>query len=111
MADWDDESARVLALLLRDLGATLGGAPAAECGAYARRRAAELRAFDIGDPSDQLVDDVQQTVHDRFIDTIWPACPRHRSHPLWHRDGAWWCEADGVALARLGELPPRQAAG
>jgi hypothetical protein len=52
----------------------------------------------------QLVDDVQQNVHDRFIDTTWPACPRHRRHPLWFRDGAWWCETDDVAVAKLGEL-------
>jgi hypothetical protein len=39
-----------------------------------------------------------------FIDTSWPTCPRHRRHPLWFRDGAWWCETDDVAIAKLGEL-------
>jgi hypothetical protein len=52
----------------------------------------------------KLVDDVQQDVHDLFIDTTWPACPRHQRHPLWFRDGAWWCETDAVAVAKLGEL-------
>jgi hypothetical protein len=52
----------------------------------------------------QLVDDVQQDVHDLFIDTSWPMCPRHRRHPLWFKNGAWWCETDDVAVAKLGEL-------
>jgi len=59
----------------------------------------------------KVVDDVQQYFHDVFVDTTWPACPRHPHHPLWFRDGAWWCETDRVALARLGELPRRQTAG
>ena len=58
----------------------------------------------------KVVDDVQQYFHDVFIDITWPACPRHPHHPLWFRDGAWWCEADGVALFRLGELPRREPA-
>jgi hypothetical protein len=57
-----------------------------------------------GASAQKLVDDVQQDVHDLFIDTTWPVCPRHQRHPLWFRDGAWWCETDGVAVARLGEL-------
>jgi hypothetical protein len=32
-----------------------------------------------------VVDDVQQYIHDTFIDTTWPACPRHPNHPLWLR--------------------------
>lgn len=38
-----------------------------------------------------------------FVDTVWPKCPRHR-HPLWFRDGSWWCERDDLCVARLGEL-------
>jgi hypothetical protein len=49
-----------------------------------------------------LVEDVQQYFHDAFVDTTWPACPRHPNHPLWFRDG-WWCCGDD-RLARLGEL-------
>lgn len=31
-------------------------------------------------------------------------CPRHPNHPLWFRDGAWYCERDREALAELGGL-------
>ena len=44
-----------------------------------------------------LVDAVQQYVHDTFVDTTWPACPRHPNHPLWFHDDAWWCESERVA--------------
>ena len=54
--------------------------------------------------AEKLVDDVQQVILDCFIHTTWPACPRHPKHPLWFRDGAWWCEQDGVRVAALGEL-------
>ena len=101
---------RVLRLLLHDVDATLGSERGAEPRAYAIQRAAELPTFNTELRGEKLVEDVQQTVHDLFIDTSWPACPRHREHPLWYRDGAWWCEADGVVIARLGELPPREAA-
>jgi hypothetical protein len=52
------------------------------------------------------VNDVQQYFHDTFVDTTWPACPRHPRHPLWYRAGSWWCVQDGVAVASLGELTP-----
>ena len=58
---------------------------------------------------ERLVEDVQQDFHDLFVDVTWPACPRHPNHPLWYRDGAWWCETDGVAVARLGELAALKA--
>jgi hypothetical protein len=51
-----------------------------------------------------VVDRFQQDVHDEHWDTTWPACPRHPNHPLWCRDGAWWCVADNVAIAPLGGL-------
>jgi hypothetical protein len=31
----------------------------------------------------EAVEDLQQRLHDTFVDTTWPACPRHRQHPLW----------------------------
>lgn len=108
MADRDAESLeRVMPLLLADVARTLGPTHRA----YVLERAAEVRTFEIDDPGAKLVDDVQQYAHDLFIDTTWPACPRHPNHPLRYRGGAWWCEADGVAVAPLGGLPPRQAAG
>ena len=49
-------------------------------------------------------EEVQQYIHDCFIDTRWPACPRHPNHPLWIREGSWWCERDGEAVAAVGSL-------
>jgi hypothetical protein len=62
------------------------------------------RFFD--DPAELLskvVEDVQQRLQDEFVDTTWPACPRHPNHPLECGDGIWNCPRGG-AVARLGEL-------
>jgi hypothetical protein len=37
--------------------------------------------------ADRLVQDVQQALHDEFVDITWPACPHHPNHPLWFKDG------------------------
>ena len=87
-------------MLQRDVARTLGPA-------YAQMIedvAADVRALDVANAAEKLVNDVQQHFHDTLIDTTWPACPRHVRHPLWYRDGAWWCAEDGIAVARLGEL-------
>lgn len=63
--------------------------------------------LDIDDPHVKLVDDVQQVFHDEYIDTCWPACPRHVKHPLWYQDGGWWCEQDAVRVCDLGQLGSR----
>jgi hypothetical protein len=69
------------------------------------RAAENLTTYGLGDAA-KLVEDVQQAFHDALVDTTWPACPLHGRHPLWyHPDGWWWCEADRVAVYRLGELP------
>ena len=54
---------------------------------------------------EKVVEDVQQSILDQFIDTSWPRCPRHFRHPLWFHNGVWLCEQDQVAVARVGELP------
>jgi hypothetical protein len=59
----------------------------------------------------EAVEQLQQRLHDTFVDTTWPACPRHRRHPLWlgeaERGGiAWCCPRDRAAIAPLGALPP-----
>ena len=62
---------------------------------------------DYDQPSDfvqQVVDVVQQRFQDEFIDTTWPACPRHQNHPLDYGDGIWHCPRDRTAVAQLGEL-------
>ncbi|MCA1708407.1 MAG: hypothetical protein LC808_36070, partial [Actinobacteria bacterium] len=31
----------------------------------------------------QVAEEVQQWLHDSFLDTSWPPCPSHPNHPLW----------------------------
>ena len=59
---------------------------------------------DLESLTEYFVGDVQQGFMDTYIDISWPACPRHPNHPMWFHDGAWYCDRDGVALAKLGEL-------
>jgi hypothetical protein len=66
--------------------------------------AAQLLDAQLDVTDEKVVDDVQQAIHDTFVDPTWPQCPRHHNHPLWYRDGQWWCDADDVSIARLGEL-------
>jgi len=66
--------------------------------------AADARELDTDDPSWRFIENVQQYFQDTFVDTTWPACPRHRNHPLDHADGFWHCPRDHAAIARLGEL-------
>ena len=95
--------ARTLPLLERDVATTLGDS-------YQRLiedTAADIRELDVDDPGGKLVNDVQQYFHDQRIDAAWPPCPLHARHPLWYRDGAWWCVEAGAAIAPLGELIPK----
>ena len=94
--------AKVIALLERDASATLGQS----YDKLIEDIAADVRELDVSDPGGKVVNDVQQYFQDTRVDAAWPACPRHARHPLWYRDGAWWCVEDGVAVARLGELDP-----
>ncbi len=94
------EVERILPLLERDVVATVGH----RYRRLVQEAAANVRTLDTTDNGQKLVDDVQQYIHDTFVDTTWPACPRHSRHPLWYRDGAWWCEQDGTVMAQLGDL-------
>jgi len=69
--------------------------------------AARIRLFanDLSDYHQRVVDDVQQSLHDSFIDTTWPRCPWHPNHPLWFSDGWWRCERAEKSVAPLGALP------
>ena len=89
-------------LLARDVSTTLGAAHEW----IVERYAEDNRAFELALETylQRVVDDVQQYIHDTYVDTTWPACPRHRQHPLWFGDGAWWCDADNVIVASLGAL-------
>jgi hypothetical protein len=56
-----------------------------------------------------LAESVQQRLHDDRIDTTWPACPDHPSHPLWLTrtlPAIWTCPSTDKAVRVLGELPP-----
>ena len=71
-----DSLARAAELLRRDVVSTVGPAHRAEVDA----QEANLRAEDFGDSEaeliERLVERVQETFHDLFVDTTWPACPR-----------------------------------
>jgi len=96
-----EDLSRTAAMLERDVTRTLG--PGHQHVIAAAR--ANVEDLDIDDSDTKLVEDVQQIFHDTFVDTTWPACPRHHTHPLWYADGAWWCAKDRVVVAPLGELP------
>jgi hypothetical protein len=56
------------------------------------------------------VEDLQQDLHDTFVDTSWPPCPRHPHHPMWLGEGqgggsVWCCPRDEAEIAPLGMLP------
>jgi len=106
---------RVARLLLQDSVPTLGERAAAEVIRLAANYEALAREWiddglSIADAQrsvDQyFVDALQQTAHDLFWDTTWPACPLHPRHPLWYEvnSDAWWCHQDQQAIAPLGAL-------
>jgi hypothetical protein len=97
----DVDQEQVVRLLVRDLRATVG----AGHDDLALNNAIRLRQFieDVASYIQEVVDATQQDMHDEFVDTVWPRCPLH-AHPLWFRDGSWWCERDDRCVARLGEL-------
>jgi hypothetical protein len=97
----DVDHEQVVRRLLHDLHATVG----AGHDQLALNNAVRVREFieDVASYIQRVVDDTQQNMHDEFVDTVWPKCPRH-AHPLWFRDGSWWCQQDELCVARLGEL-------
>lgn len=92
--------ADVLTSLEVDVARTLGE----EYRRFVLDVASDVRSLEIDDPAQKVVDDVQQRIHDEFIDTICPACPRHGQHPLWYESGGWWCDRDKERIAPLGGL-------
>jgi hypothetical protein len=94
------ELAEMVSLLQRDVRATLGDAHRQ----LIEDIVADVEELDVEAKAEKVVNDVQQYFHDTFVDTRWPSCPRHAKHPLWYRNGSWWCVEDGVAIAKLGDL-------
>jgi hypothetical protein len=107
----DVEEDEVIRLLARDVAVTLGHDQAY----VVMEQANFARSWIVDDPvlfEETLITEVQQYFHDTFIDTSWPACPRHPNHPMWYGAGGYWrCERDQVAIAKLGELesPPHSS--
>jgi hypothetical protein len=89
------EERRVAAWLCADAEATVGvGYEHAIAAAASHRRE---YSSDPATYPDDVADDVQQHMHDEFIDTSWPACPRHPHHPMGSHQGVWSCEGDPIA--------------
>lgn len=108
---------RVVRLLARDVSLTLGGGFHAAVRSVAENAHSLATGLMEGGESveeaqryfgQKVVDDFQQYVQDTHVDTTWPACPRHPSHPLdyRHETGAWCCPRDGTVIFPLGELRP-----
>ena len=93
----------VLRLLTRDVELTLGPGHLA----IVANLAANARQLEIEDHATKVVEDVQQYFQDTFVDTTWPACPRHPNHPLDYMAGAWHCPRDGAEIVPLGQLQAR----
>jgi|SRR6266850_1300121 len=106
LADADEE--RMVRLVSQDLLTTVG--PGFEDMAIEAAARIRLFAKTLPDYEQRVIDDVQQRLHDEFVNTTWPTCPLHQNHPLWYSKGWWRCPKEG-AIARLGELAtnPRPA--
>lgn len=113
MADWDQDGnlipdaqfQRIVELLRTDVSAT----SARDCDDLIWQEARHARELvSAAGYEDYVVAQVQQRLHDEFIDTTWPACPEHPNHPLWFAEGWWRCEASGTRIAELGQLPRRR---
>ncbi len=99
LLDMLEDLMRTAQLLDRDVAQTLGERHRK----IVRFETSVVAILDRPDINDVLVEHVQQTVH-HSVHSTWPVCPRHPNHPLWYKDGAWWCTQDHVRIAPLGEL-------
>ncbi|MGY1841300.1 MULTISPECIES: hypothetical protein [unclassified Modestobacter] len=124
----DEQLTRALARVLADLSATGAPVPRIEARDWPDdpgRAGAMLWSADgsgqgvavsLGQPYDQQVAEVADTVQEWAIEALWasrptnwPPCPRHpATHPLAAtlRDGeaVWACPRDGVAVSAVGAL-------
>jgi hypothetical protein len=100
-------------VLTRDLVATLGWP--VEVAIHVARREADSRARVIRDWGEAEIErldywtaeELQQWLHDTFLDVSWPHCPDHGQHPLWLSDGRppmWTCPSTQAPICQLGEL-------
>jgi len=97
---------RVLQRLLRDVEVALGQSGLEQASSFIGQEQALGNVRE--ECLEELVGSLQTYIHDMFIDTTWPACPKHSNHPLWFgRDDSWWCDRDDERVAPLGELAVR----
>ena len=94
---------KTMLLLAQDVSATLGEQHVPVVWSLAKG----MQDRDGEDRSRQCIDEVQQYFQDTFVDTTWPACPRHPNHPLDCEGGSWHCPSDGAVIVPLGKLPRR----
>lgn len=94
--------AGIVAALMADIESTVGPGHDALVAGHAQHQAQFTRELE--SYRQRVVEEVQQEIHDCFIDTAWPACPRHPNHPLWLHGEYWCCEQDGAIVCKLGEL-------
>jgi hypothetical protein len=99
VTDADEE--RMVILVTRDVLATVG--PGFEDIVVEEGARIRLIAETVPEYEQRVIDDVQQRLHDEFVDTTWPTCPLHPNHPLLY-SGGWWRCPRGGAIAPLGEL-------
>jgi hypothetical protein len=106
----DHEVAQAIERIAGDLAATLGW-DRTQAIAFAEQAASVSAGWWDADPgvyAIKVAEEVQQRLHDTFVDTTWPACPLHPYHPLWldnERDRpAWRCATAEVEIAPLGAL-------
>jgi hypothetical protein len=104
-----------VALVSRELSATLG-LPSETAETLARREAVAAAEImnewdddDVSWPSflARVAEEIQQWLHDTFLDTTWPRCPEHGNHPLWLNDDeipAWACPTTHTTVRAVGEL-------
>ena len=96
----NDARHRLVPLLEADVVATLGE----RYRHVVRDATAGIYCSDPSDYDERIVDNVQEQILESWIDTTWPACPRHGRHPLVYQEGGWWCQQDRVVLCKVGEL-------
>lgn len=95
----------IVSLIAADLVATLGWTSEQAIGVAAT-------VGRVHDPDTELLameatEEVQVWLHDSFLDTSWPRCPRHPNHPLWlgeEQPFTWRCPRTGDDVAALGSL-------
>ena len=99
----DSQFHKTMRLLAQDVSATLGEQHVPIVWSVAK----DVQDKEGEDLSRQCIDEVQQYFQDTFVDTTWPACPRHPNHPLNFEEGSWHCPSDGAVITPLGKLPRR----